>query len=57
MNKDQVNVVLSLLHLVSVYGIPAIQKAIENMDKEVITKDDVDNLKISSEWDGFFKRS
>lgn len=55
MNKEQVALILQLLDLTLKYGIPIVSNMIENMDKEVITMEDVNQLKIDMEWDDYFE--
>lgn len=56
MDKEQINIILTLINAVSVHGIYIVKRAISNMDKENITAKDIEELKISKQWDGYFRR-
>lgn len=55
MNKHEVNLVLQIMDLVLKYGIPAVQNVIDRMNKEEITKEDIEKLKIEEDWEEFFE--
>ncbi|MFW6377597.1 MAG: hypothetical protein ACOCZ5_03020 [bacterium] len=54
MNKNEVNLILQIIDLSLKYGVPTVQNAIERTNKDVITKEDIEKLKIDSEWEEFF---
>ena len=56
MDKEQINIILTLINAVSLHGIDIVKKAISNMNKENITAKDIEGLKISKQWDGYFRR-
>jgi hypothetical protein len=49
MNKHEVNLILQVMDLALKYGIPAVQNIIDRINKDVITKEDIDKLKIKTE--------
>lgn len=55
MDKHQVNLILEIVDLALKYGIPVIQEILNNMEKEVITRQDVENLRIDMEWQNYFE--
>ena len=49
MDKEQINIILTLINVVSVHGADVVKRAISNMNKENITAKDIEELKISKQ--------
>lgn len=56
MNQASVTLILKLLNMATKYGLPAVKSAIEAMNKEVITEEDIDNLIIEKDPEDFFQQ-
>ena len=56
LNKEELNMILKIVDISLEFGVPAIKNAIENINKEVITQDDIDNLIIDEEWEDYFTK-
>lgn len=54
LNKNEVSMILTLVDMSLKYGIPLVEKTIENLNKETISHEDIKNLKIDAEWEDYF---
>lgn len=55
MNKEEVKLVIHLVGIIAKYGVPAVKNFIEYIEKEKITKEDIDNLMLEKNPEDFFK--
>lgn len=54
LNREELTMILNIIDISLEYGVPTIANAIENLNKEVISQDDIDNLVIDEEWESYF---
>lgn len=54
LNKEELTMILNIIDISLEYGVPTIANAIDNMNKEVISQEDIDNLVIDEEWENYF---
>lgn len=55
MTKQELNIILEIIDLSLKYGIPALRDIFSNMEKDTITYEDIEKLKIDMEWEDYFK--
>ena len=53
MNKQEIELILKLLDIALLYGVPFAQGILNRIDKEVITKEDIDNLVINTDFEDY----
>jgi len=53
--QTSTQLILKVLGLAVKHGVPAVKKAIENSNKEVITEEDIDNLTIDKDPGEYFE--
>ena len=54
LNKNEVSMILTLVDMSLKYGIPLVEKTIENLNKETISYEDINDLKIDADWEDYF---
>lgn len=53
LSKEEVSLILELIDLALQYGIPAVRTTIEFTGKEILTQDDIDNMKIEKDFEDY----
>lgn len=53
MTKQEISTLLEVIDLSLKYGIPAVRNIFMNMNKEEITKEDVEKARIDLEWEDY----
>lgn len=53
LSKDEINLILKLVDLSLQYGIPMISTAINLSEKEILTQEDIDDLKIEKGFEDY----
>lgn len=56
LNKEELTMILKIIDMSLEFGVPMVENAIENINKEVITQEDIDNLSIDEDWDDYFEK-
>jgi hypothetical protein len=49
LNKEELTMILKIIDMSLEFGVPMVENAIENINKEVITQEDIDNLSIDED--------
>ena len=55
LEKHEVDLILTIIDLSVKYGVPLVKDTIDNLNKEQITQQDIDNLQIDTQWEDYFK--
>lgn len=53
MTKQELNITLEIIDLSLKYGIPAVRNILMNMNKEEITKEDIEKTRVDLEWEDY----
>lgn len=54
MTKQELSTLLEIIDLSLKYGIPTVRNIFTNMNKEEITKEDIEKARIDLEWEDYY---